>query len=740
MRTGKALSRTTALITLAIVCAMGAQSTDRAQFKPLEYDLSELKVVPPGKVPKHGTFWRLKKATAPLPFNPFALVHTNVQADVYALPNGAYLIDDWDVDYAALEPPPSGGSGGGAPPEDGPDLPNSVEFMAQACSLLNTNAVAQTDTNLYNALLLFPEDTNTTANLQILPYGTNSVIIRANHFDYSAETERDFALLICDKVETPLWKNIDFFGASDAQDGWLVQGLVPNWKVTDPMYFLVDNLNPDCNGFFRAIPYGGPQIQLTGAQPYDVVSNTVTLQATITDLSGVSNVQFSVTVDGAPARYTLGTNNTIHLDTKYNPNGIATVYVKAFNNAHVYDPTNPPSDTKLFFTGTAWLPMDFENNTYLLWASDYCPTEVVTNYIYYVINQPETISGSIFDPSDGHVVKTFGGYVPQAATLAVAWNFAEADGTTPYTNSSYAVNFQTVTTALTITNTIDREGVRPGAGCYLTYQEEDPFDLYYGPGNVYINDQARTWIKQTLKQLYLDLYKSLSLTQYTPAQVGTNRNHADCTAQDPSNVEWALFLRPALSNANYSDLTIAQAHGNGFQIGGGPFFLNRFTSYDLNSWVRAYEPQQNWRLRKAAIWTCWSAGNLDPVPGGLNFSFPQACGIRPNQDLSFMRKNCGLFFGGKIDAAWVSSGQVITTARAAEFFDQAWVCGKNQWPGACDPTYSILWAWGALVGQYPELNVAGGAQPLIAGFVFMPYSSVYDDELQMLDTSHVKNN
>ena len=40
--------------------------------------------------------------------------------------------------------------------------------------------------------------------------------------------DRDFALLVCDKVETPTWKNIDFLGASDAQDGWLVQGMVPH--------------------------------------------------------------------------------------------------------------------------------------------------------------------------------------------------------------------------------------------------------------------------------------------------------------------------------------------------------------------------------------------------------------------------------------------------------------------------------------------------------------------------------
>jgi len=730
---------------LLIVFVADAQPTSRTKQKPWEYDLSELKVVPPDNVPKYGTFWRLKKATAPLPFNPFTLVHTNVHADVYALPNGAYLIDDWDVDYTTLEPPSPGGPGGGTPPEgDGPDLPNSVEFMAQACSLLNTNALAQTNTNLYNALLLFPENTNTAANLQILAYGTNSVIIRANHFDYSAETERDFALLICDKVETPLWKNIDFIGASDAQDGWLVQGLVPNWKVTDPMYFLVDNLNPECNGFFRAIPYGGPQIQLTGAQPYDVVSNTVTLQATITDLSGVSNVQFSVTVDGAPARYSFGTNNTINLETKYNPNGVSTVYLNAANNnARVYNPTNRPDNTKLTFASSASLPLNFVNDTYLAFASDYAPPEIGTNYILFSIDKAQDIEARIFDPSNDQTLASFAGYVPFATTVALPWNFTLGDGVTPYTNDTYAVHFVAFDpTELTFTNTVDRVGVRPGAGCYLTYQEEDPFDFAYGGGNAYLNDQANTWIKQTLKQLYLDLYKSLSLTQYTPAQVGANRNHSDCTALDPAHPEWQAFLQPALSNTNYSDFTLAQAHGNGLEAGGGQFggtfLMNRFTPSDLKGWLEAYGT--NWRLRKAAIWTCYS-GNpiLNTGPGGSTIlTFPAACGIRQTslQERSFMRKNCGLFFADLLDAAWWQDNQVVTTPRAAEFFDQTWVCGPNQWPGACDPTYSAFWAGLATIGQYPSLQNAGA---FIYGYRNTPYSSVYDNEIMMLDTSHVKN-
>lgn len=380
------------------------------------------------EVPQYGTFWLAKgpnnQPLPPLPFPP-----DDLDVPIYALGNGHFLFDDRGFDYATsiwdpamsesmmldfLEGPPSPGEGGGtnSPPE--PDTRrNYAKFMNQAFSLIDTNAAAQTDTNLYGALLAFPEDTNSTPTLQIAPYGLDSIIIRANHFDYSAETTRDFALLVCDKVETPVWKDMDFAGTSGTQDGWLVQGSVPNAKVTDPMYFRVSNVARDVQStFFRAIPYGGPEIQFTSPQPYDIVSNTITVQAIVRDLSGVTNVQFNVTVDGDTARYTLGSSNTISLNTKYNPNGSATIYLSVSSRARVYNPTNAPDKAKLFFSGLASLPVELQNDTYLLWASDYCSPEIGTNYHYYVTDRPQTITGSIYSPVDGRVVKTFGGYFP----------------------------------------------------------------------------------------------------------------------------------------------------------------------------------------------------------------------------------------------------------------------------------------------------------------------------------------
>jgi len=281
-----------------------------------------------------------------------------------------------------------------------------------------------------------------------------------------------------------------------------------------------------------------------------------------------------------------------------------------------------------------------------------------------------------------------------------------------------------------ITNRIDRIGVRPGAGCYLTYAEENQNT----PEGNYLNGEVESRIGGDLKVLYEDLYKPLSLTQYTTSQVGTNRNHASFAGVNTSNPFWYAFLRPALSNVLYSDLTIAQAHGNGIEIGPGSWDPVNVSAYELNEMIIAYG--QNWRLRKVALWSCFGASLVEQTG---NLTFPQACGIRqgPVQHTSYMRKNAGLFFAEKFDQAWWSSGTLISTARAAEFFDQAWVCGKNQYPGGCDPTYSIFWAYRALIGQYPELK---GGVPVVAGYQRMIYSSVYHDELMLLDTTHVKDN
>ncbi|NMC83034.1 MAG: hypothetical protein GYA63_09300, partial [Armatimonadetes bacterium] len=637
-------------------------------------------------------------------------------------------------------PFPGDEGGGGSQTNPPPDLRRNFEkFSAHTFLLLDTNAVALNDTNLYNALLSFPPDTNTAGTLQIAKYESNVMLIKANHFDYSAEGSREFALLICDRVDAAIWKSVDLHGSSDATDGWLVQGTVPAWKVRDPMFLMVSNVAQDCNAFFCARPYGGPQVELTGQSPYDVVSNSVTLQVSITDLSGVTNEQFAVNVDGLPARWTLGTGNTLNLETKYHPNGIANVSaVVLSDNARVYDPANPPADSKLFFSGTSSLPLDFENEMFLAFASDMCPTNVGTNYILFSVDRPQQIAATISNPSTGQPVASFAGYVPYPATVAIPWNFTEADGVTPYAADTYAVTFTaSATNTITTTNSIDREGVRTAAGCFLTWQWEDPGDRTgVGP---FLNQEAETWITGALRTLYLDLYGFYSLTQYTPGVVGANRNQSGCVPYTPWVNGWTSIMPGPLSNsAAFSDLTIGQAHGTGATIGGGDYLYDKFTTSDLLGWVRLCGDRTNWRLRKAALWTCYNGDPALSTAGGTYPSWPDACGIRDGakQHTTYMRKNCGLFFGGGLPQGGYG-GQNVATARVACFLDQTWVCGKYQWPGACDPTYSFDFAVQATVQQYPEL---ADALPMRFGYGFMIYSSIYEDELMMLNNAHVKSN
>jgi len=280
----------------------------------------------------------------------------------------------------------------------------------------------------------------------------------------------------------------------------------------------------------------------TGPNAYDVVSNTVALQATVTDLSGVTNESFEVTVDGLPARYSLGASNTIDLETKYNPNGPENIYLNTANAARIYDTNNPPDNSKFFFSGSASIPLDFENDTYLAFASDFCPPELGTNNIYFVVNKEQNITATISDPSNGQVVAAFSGHVPYLVTIVIPWNFTEADGVTEYSNDTYAVTFTASDpVTLTFTNTIDRSGARSGAGCFLTYQEQDPVSPNGGGINNYLNQQADTWVNQTLKSLYTDLYDPFSLTQYTTDQVGTNRNHSACQPLDAGMLIGRIF-------------------------------------------------------------------------------------------------------------------------------------------------------------------------------------------------------
>ena len=669
-----------------------------------------------------------------------------------------YLVEDGDSESLqsggmmmtanSINPtdPPGTNTSNGLPAP--PNIRNYAKYSQQIFSLLDTNSLAETDTNLLNACGAMPVNTNSASALFIRPYGANAVIVRADNFDYS-QTNADFALLVCDNIATPTWKTIDFAGASDAQDGWLVQGLVPNWKVSGAMFMLVTNINLIYPTFFRAIPYSGPQVVINGnPQPYDVVSNTITLNAQIRDLSGTTNEQFSVTVDDDVARYGLGTNSTISLETKYNTAGLHNAYLNVYSGASVYEATNAPDNTKLVFNSSASIPLDFENDNYVLFVSDYASPEIGTNYFYYKISKAQNVAGIIFDPSDGHVVFSFTNYVPYATTVYFGWNFTEANGVTPYTNDTYVVHFIAFDPDdFSNTNKIDRTGVRHGAGTYLTYETEDPGDQT----GYYLNQQADSYINQDLKFLYNNIYYYLGLTAYDVSQVGSARQNSDCQPLDAGHTTWSPFMQPAFSSqisvgtntwSKYSDLTIAQAHGNGATVGGGPYLKNTFTPADLKGWLMA--AGTDWRLRKAAIWACYSGsiskpkGVTDATPPDLNTipSFYNACGIRLTQTKSYMRKNCGLFFTDLVPQLRFGGNSSITTAQVAEELDQTWVCGPDQYPGGCDPRHSWRWAVQQLVNEYAELGNAG---PVRMGFPSMPYSSVYDDELMMLDTTHVLN-
>ena len=643
--------------------------------------------------------------------------------------------------FAQISFPPPGGGGGGCtncPVSYVNTNRNYVKFMNHEFSVLDTNIVAQADTNLYNALIAFPDDTNSEPTLQVALYGANTLLIKANHFDYSAETTRELALLICDKAESPTWKSIDFLGASDAQDGWLVQGSVPAWKVTDLMYFKISNIARDCNAFFRAIPYEGAQVNFISPQPYDVVSNTISIEAAVSDLSGITNAQFEVTVDGLPARYSLGSNSIISLNTKYNPEGPVNITLRSQNRARVYNLTNRLDNQKIFFSGAETLPLTFENDTYLLFQSDHASPDIGTNYFYYVTDKPQTITASIYSPVNGRVVKSFSGYVPFAATISLSWNFTEANGTTPYSNDTYAVTFQTSNpTTLTYTNEIARDGVRNAAGCFITYQWEDPLL----PNGDLLNEQAGARLGGDLAQLYNDLYKPLSLTQYTVNDIGTNRNHGGCSPYTPWVTSWPDIMKNAMTNSPvFSDLTIGQAHGSGGSIGGSSYLTQKFSPLDLKLWC-VNSPSKNWRLRKSALWACYTGSILLTTAGDLYPTWAEACGIRPEaiQVSSRSYKNCGFFFAGELPQAFYDNalGSAKVTAVAAAALDQTWICGKFQYPGGCDPTYSFRFAAQATIGRYD--GIVNGI-PVRAGYAYCVYTANQDSLLRDNDTSQVKNN
>ena len=162
---------------------------------------------------------------------------------------------------------------------------------------------------------------------------------------------------------------------------------------------------------------------------------------------------------------------------------------------------------------------------------------------------------------------------------------------------------------------------------------------------------------------------------------------------------------------------------------------------DFIRYVQHCNTPHNWRLRKACLFTCYNADLSATLSGpyGNYVSWPEACGIRPAgfQQTSLTYKNCGLFFVGLLPQGFINVELLQTqgTADVAEFCDQVWVCGANEWPGACDPTYSFQFAVQATMGIYPDL---AKAKPALAGFPLCVYDAWQDEALRNLNTSGVK--
>jgi hypothetical protein len=656
-----------------------------------------------------------------------------------------------------------------------PNIRNYAKYSQQAFSLLNTNGMLDAGidvlTNLYNACAAINGPTNSLPWLTIVPYGANGVIIRADNFDYS-QTNVDLALLVCDKVETPTWKTIDFNGASDAQDGWLVQGTVPYAQVTSTMFMLVTNINTTYNAFFRVMPYAGPQVVITGTnQPYDVVSNIITLTTQIYDLSGTTNEIFVADVNGNSFAHATLSNNLITLDTKYSPNGqdygIDNVDLTVEGFPTVYGLSTAPGNTQLIFNSATSIPLDFENVNYLLYQSAIAEQSIGTNAMLWVCNKEEDITCDIMDPSS-NIVASYGGHITGPTIVEIDWDFTQADGVTPYSNDTYIVHFvASDPDDFEFPNYVKQnDEVRLAAGTFISYEQEDEHDWIYGTTSVFVNQQANTWLDQTLTYFYQDIYGG-DLTGYSHGDVGDWRNYVQCTPQTLANEYWTNILQsplgatipwlPTRTPAEYSDLTIGGAHGTGYEIGGAaahalswPWNLihDTFTAQQLQSWLQAVGP--NWRLRKAAFWVC-DMNNVrlyepeHPGPNGqtngTSLDFVSACGIRDTRDQLFnhIHKNTGWFTCGNLDELYISGiPSTDTDGKIACEADTMWACGANAYPGSCDPTYASEWVVEQMLGMYPKLDRAygGSANLLCFGYPYLPYTPNYDDDMAANAGSH----
>lgn len=693
----------------------------------------------PAAVPRTGNFYSLAHPEWPPLPSSFGLPCWQIGPDTFVVDDVTASSSSSMTASSSTLPYPdrtNGGAGGSnyTPP---PDISNYAKYMAQSFFIVDTNDAAANNPALYNACLAFGDDTNTDPVLQIVPLGQGTLVLKASHFDYSSES-RDCCVVVCDKLDTPLYKAMDLYAPSNNVEngGWLVQGSVPAWQVTDPMYLVVSNISTVYNAFFRVIPYGGPVVTWTGANPYDTVSNSVSLQASVVDLSGVTNENWSVNVDGVAARYGLSTGNTFTFDTKYNVDGVDNIFLTVGNQARIFDTNNLPDNSKLFFSSSSGIPLDFENPQYLAFASDWCPPEAGTNYIYYYLSKDQGIAYTISSPTDGRVVASFTG-TATAGLVAIPWNMTEADGITPYSNDTYVVTFTAYDPVTWVsTNSIDKGGnIRVPAGCFLTYEWEDPSTT----AGSFLDQHADDAIAGNLLYLYQDIYDQWGLTEYYDWMVGPNRDWAQCLPYNASYKSFNGIMAYGMTNSDvFSELTMAQGHGSGPTIGGGSYLHDVVWVQDFNLKVRNCNTPHNWRLRKANIFTCYNADPSLTLQGTYS-TWPQACGIRDTglQMSSVVYKNCGLFFVGGLPQGYINSATSVAqgTADVAEFCDQVWVCGKYEWPGGCDPTYSFKFAVLNTIALYPDL---AKASPALAGYPYCVYDAWQDEALRNLNTSGVK--
>lgn len=400
---------------------------------------------------------------------------------------------------------------------------------------------------------------------------------------------------------------------------------------------------------------------------------------------------------------------------------------------------------QLNFSGEGSLPLDFENDTYLAFASDMCSPTVGTNNILFAVSKAQQIQATIAHPS-GATVANYSGYVPYPATVDLPWNFTEADGTTPYTDDTYVVTFTALDpTTLVITNTIDREGVRTAAGNILTYEQEDPTT---STGSI-LDSDANTWIGTLALGLYSALYSTDfgSVTQYSPYDIGANRDNPSWTSfplvlSKNNQTNWAVQTFYSITNPVFSDFGFYMGHGNGTGIGGGP---NGPSSY-IPGWISSGEVKYyaknfafpKWRFRKVVLWACYTDSPGPSTAGGTIPTWSNAFGIRSTrlQRSSFMQKNVGLFFAGQLPQAGYSGTLGNgTSPEVAANFDALWVEGPNPAPGSCDPTYAFGWAFVQIQNMSPEINLG---YPVWRGFGYLPYTGIYDSQLVTNIPSNIK--